>query len=206
MSETTGRLEAAASGAPAKVRGWTLRETLVVAVGGVVFAFLYLGWVQVWLIVQGLTGPLAMDAMFGFWFCASTFAAYIVRKPGVAFISALIAGATEILAGNPSGAILMLTAAVQGAGSEVPFAITRWRSYRLPVLLASGAAAAVFSFAYNWVRFGYWKLAVPLLVTMFVVRIVSGALLGGLLGKVLADAVARTGVLRGLAIDAAKRG
>ncbi len=205
MSETTGRLEAAASGVPATGRGWTLRETLVVAIGGVVFAFLYLGWVEVWLFVQGLTGPLAMDAMFGFWFCASTFAAYIIRKPGVAFVSALVAGATEILAGNPSGAILMLTAAVQGAGSEVPFAITRWRSYRLPVLLASGAAAAVFSFAYNWVRFGYWKLAAGLLVTMFVVRVASGALLGGWLGKLLADAVARTGVLRGLGIDAARR-
>ena len=30
---------------------------------------------EVWLIVQGLTGPLAMDAMFGFWFSASTFCA-----------------------------------------------------------------------------------------------------------------------------------
>ncbi len=206
MSEMTNRAGATAAGGHARGPGWTLRETLVVAIGSVVFAFLYLGWVQVWLFVQGLTGPLAMDAMFGFWFCASTFAAYIIRKPGVAFTSALIAGVTEILAGNPSGAILMLTAAVQGAGSEVPFAVTRWRTYRLPVLLASGAVAAVFSFAYNWVRFGYWKLAVGLLATMFIVRVVSGALLGGLLSKLLADAVARTGVLRGLAIDAARRG
>ena len=31
---------------------WTLRETLIVAVLGAVFGVLYLGWVQVWLVLQ----------------------------------------------------------------------------------------------------------------------------------------------------------
>jgi energy-coupling factor transport system substrate-specific component len=188
---------------PARAGAWTLRETLVVAISGVVFGFLYLAWVQLWLLVQGLTGPLAMDVLFGFWFSVSIFAAYIVRKPGVAFVSEMITAVTQILAGNPSGAILLLTAAVQGAGAELPLALTRWRNYRMPVLLLSGAAAAVFSFAYNWVRFGYWKLAPALLVTMFLVRAASGVLLGAVVGRLLARAVRRTGVLRGLAADAA---
>ena len=50
---------------------WTLREILIVAAIGATFGFLYLGWVQVWLISQALFGPVTMDVMMGFWFIAS---------------------------------------------------------------------------------------------------------------------------------------
>jgi energy-coupling factor transport system substrate-specific component len=184
-----------------KENKWNLREMVVLAAIGVVFGFLYLLWVQAWLILQGLLGPLSMDIVFGFWFCASTFAAYVIRKPWAALSVSLAAVFTEILAGSPSGAIMLLTGLVQGLGSEVPFLLTRWRRYSLPVLLSSGATAAVFSFAYTWVRFGYWSLAPGLLVVMFVLRTVSGMVLGGALARVLAESVKKTGVFRGLAID-----
>ena len=45
--------------------GWTTRESVVVAVSSAVFGMLYLAWVQVWLIAQGLIGPIAMDIVFG---------------------------------------------------------------------------------------------------------------------------------------------
>ena len=41
---------------------WTLREILIVAAIGATFGFLYLGWVQVWLISQALFGSVTMDA------------------------------------------------------------------------------------------------------------------------------------------------
>jgi energy-coupling factor transport system substrate-specific component len=42
---------------------WTLRETLTVAVLGAVCDVLYLGWVQVWLVLQALFGPVTMDVV-----------------------------------------------------------------------------------------------------------------------------------------------
>lgn len=193
--------QSADSGVPALGYRWTLRETVTIATISVVFGMLYLAWTQVWLIVQGLTGTLSMDVLFGIWFLGSIFAAYIIRKPGVAFATAVIASIAEVLTGNPSGAILILTGVVQGAGSEVPFALTKWRNYRLPVLLASGACAAIFSYVYTWVRFSYWELDPGLLVLMLVLRVASGIILGGLLGKFLADRIQKTGVLNGFALD-----
>jgi energy-coupling factor transport system substrate-specific component len=190
--------------APAE-RRWTQRETVIVAALGIVFGMLYLGWVQLWLLLQVVLGPLALDLMLGFWCVVSVLAAYIIRKPLVAFSAVVIAALAEVMTGNPAGLILILSGAVQGAGAELPFALTRWRSYRLPVLLASGASAAVFSFVYTWIRFHYGTLEPGLLVAMFAIRVISGVLLAGLLGKVLGDALYRTGVLNGLAIDAAKR-
>ena len=184
---------------------WTLRETLIVAVLGAVFGVLYLGWVQVWLIAQAIFGPVTMDVVMGFWFIVSMIAAAIIRKPGVALISEVLAAGTQILLGSPAGLILLLTGLVQGAGAEAVFAATRWKRYSLPVLMAAGVGAAVFSFAYTWIRFDYGALEPGLLAVMFVLRCLSGALLGGLLAWVVVNALYKTGVLSGLRIDHDRR-
>jgi len=182
-------------------RAWTQRETTVIAALGVVFGVLYLGWAQLWLMLQVPLGVIMLDVMFGFWCIVSIIAAYIIRKPFVAFGSEVIAAIAEVLTGHPAGLVLLLTGIVQGAGAELPFALTRWRNYSLAVLLAAGASAAVFSFAYTWIRFNYGSLSAGLLITMFVIRVASGMLLAGYLGRVLAERLHRTGVLAGLAID-----
>ncbi len=186
-------------------RGWTLRETLIVTVLGAVFGVLYLGWVQVWLIAQAVFGSLTMDVVMGFWFVASIVAAAIVRKPGVAFAAEVLTAGVQILLGSPAGLLLLVTGAVQGAGAELVFAATRWRNYSLPVLMAAGVGAAVFSFVYTWIRFDYGSLQPGILVAMFALRCVSGALLGGWLGHLIVEALYRTGALAGLAIDHEKR-
>lgn len=186
-------------------QGWTLKETLIVTVLGAVFAVLYLAWVQVWLIAQAVFGSLTMDVVMGFWFLASIVAAAIIRKPGVAFAAEVLASGVEILLGSPGGLILLLSGAIQGAGAEAVFTATRWRNYSLPVLMAAGVGAAIFSFAYTWIRFNYGALEPGVLVAMFALRCASGALLGGWLGHVIVEALYRTGALSGLAIDHDKR-
>ncbi|MEP1517140.1 MAG: ECF transporter S component [Nitratireductor sp.] len=184
---------------------WTQREILILAVIGAVFAVLYLGWVQVWLVSQAVFGPVTMDIAMGFWFIASIVAAAIIRKPGAAFLAEVLAAAIELLLGSPAGLMLVVSAAIQGAGAEAVFAATRWRNYSLPVLMAGGVGAALASFAYTWVRFDYGALEPGLLVLMFTLRCLSGALLGGLLGHVVVEALYRTGVLSGLKIDHDRR-
>src|SRR5690606_41893146 len=132
-----------------------------------------LGGVQVWLIAQAVFGAVTMDVVMGFWFIVSIIAAAIVRKPGAAIVSEMLAAVVEVLLGNPSGLMLIVSGAIQGAGAEVVLAATRWRNYSLPVLMAAGVGAAIFSFAYTWVLFDYGALAPGLLVAMFVIRCVS---------------------------------
>lgn len=184
---------------------WTLREILIAAVLGAVFAVLYLGWVQVWLVAQAAFGPVTMDVVMGFWFVGSIVAAAIIRKPGAAIATEVLAAAIEILLGSPAGIMLLVAAAIQGAGAEAVFAVTRWRRYSLITLILAGIGSAVFSFAYTWVLFGYGALAPGLLVAMFALRCLSGAVLGGLAGHLVTEALYKTGVLSGLAIDHARR-
>ena len=180
---------------------WSQREIVVVAAIGAVFGIVYLAWAQLWHPVELLVGPLALDVLFGLWCTASVVAAFAVRKPFAAFFAEVVAAAAEVVTGNPAGLILLLTGVVQGAGAELPFLLTGWKRYDWPVLVASGASAAVFSFVYCWFRFNYGALDTRLLAAMLVVRILSGVLLSGVLGRAIAMSLHRTGSLQGLGID-----
>ena len=159
---------------------WTLRETLIVTVLGAVFAVLYLAWVQVWLVAQAIFGVAHHGRRHGL------LVRRLDRRRGdhpqarCGAYGGSAGRAVQILLGSPAGLLLLVTGAVQGAGAEVVFAATRWRNYSLPVLMAAGVGAAIFSFAYTWVRFDYGALQPTILVAMFVLRCLSGALLGGL--------------------------
>ncbi|WP_164214376.1 ECF transporter S component [Virgibacillus sp. YIM 98842] len=189
---------------------WKLKEIVLMAVLGVVFGIIYLGF---FLIGQGFRNVLApfglgqfgYEIIFGIWFIVSIIAAYIIRKPGVAFTSELIAGVVQVLLGTTAGPQLILSAAIQGAGAELAFALTRWKDYRLRILVFAGMGAAIFSFVWNLYSAGNIALAPWLLTSMLVVRLISGALLAGVLGKWMSDQLAKTGVLRGYALGKERR-
>lgn len=189
---------------------WKLKEIVLMAVLGVVFGIIYLGF---FLVGQGFRNVLApfglgqfgYEIIFGIWFIVSIIAAYIIRKPGVAFTSELIAGVVQVLLGTTAGPQLILSAAIQGAGAELAFALTRWKDYRLRILVFAGMGAAIFSFVWNLYSAGNIALAPWLLTSMLVVRLISGALLAGVLGKWMSDQLAKTGVLRGYALGKERR-
>lgn len=177
-------------------RYWTLKDTVVTAVLGVAFAVLYMAWVPVWGVANGLLGPIGLDLVYGVWYMASITAAYIIRKPGIALGAELFAAAAEIPMGVPLGVGILIDGTVQGLGAEVVFAATGWKRYSTPVLMLAGMGAAVFSFIHNLVMFGYTQFPVPMLLMMLAVRLASGAILAGHAGKWVADGLAATGALR----------
>ena len=174
---------------------WNMRELVVVAVLSVVFGILYLWWIPVAALAAGFGGPLAREPLFGFWLLAAVVAAYIVQKPGAALIAEVIAAFTELLAGATAGLIVLAWGAVQGAGVEVVLLATRYRSFSAPTLMLGGAVSAAAAFAWQAVILGYSNLNVGVIAGMFILRVLSGAILAGLGGKYLAEALAATGVL-----------
>lgn len=174
---------------------WTLKDTVVMAVLGVVYGALYVGFIPVWGLLSGITGPFSLDIIYGVWFMASITAAYIIRKPGVAFTAEVLASLAEIPWGV-GGAGALLGGLMQGFACEIPFAATRWRNYSTTVLVLSGMTASVVTMIHNWFLFGYSEFPVAMLATMWSIRLVSGALIAGLGGKAVADGLAATGALR----------
>ncbi|SIS88692.1 ECF transporter S component [Salimicrobium salexigens] len=187
------------------MKNWKLKEIVVMSVLSVVFAVVYLAFLPVGKILTGFFGPIGYDFIFGIWFIVSIIAAYIIRKPGAAFLSETIAATVEVLLGNAAGPMLLISGMIQGLGAESAFAMTGYRRYNLGTLMFSGMMAAVFSFVWGYFQSGYAALAGGYVLLMFVTRLVSGAILAGVAGKALSDALAKTGVLSGFALGKEKR-
>jgi energy-coupling factor transport system permease protein len=174
---------------------WKLREVIVLSVLAVVFAVVYLLFLQLGNVLFGLFGLIGYDMIFGIWFIVSIIAAYIIRKPGAAFLSETVAATIEVMIGNAVGPQLILSGMIQGLGAEAVFAATKWKNYSTWVLVAAGMGSSIFSFVWGFFISGFAALSPGYVTAMFFVRLVSGALLAGLLGKYLSDGLARTGAL-----------
>lgn len=181
-------------------RGFGLKEILAVVTLGVVFGFLYYLLVQGWnalAVAMGPFGDLAQNVLIGGWFVVAPLALFVVRRPGAGLVAEIMASIVEfVFLGSPVGPILLLSATVQGLGSELGFALFRYRRYDLVAFLVSGLTTAVFSFVYSTIRFGW--LGQTLFETRLALHLTSGLVLCGVLGWLIARALLRTGVLRDL--------
>lgn len=187
-----------ASGRP----GWAMKDLVLMVVLGVVFGFAYWALVQAWnglSILMGPAGDLAQHVLLGGWLLVAPIAIAIIRRPFAGVVAEIIAAVVEVVfLGSPVGPLLLVSAALQGAGSELAFALTRYRHYGWGVYAVSGLLGAGVVFFFSAFRFGWYGQ--DIFVVRLVIQCLSGIVLGGLLAKVIVDALARTGVVDNFAI------
>jgi energy-coupling factor transport system substrate-specific component len=182
-----------------------LKDVVLMVTFGVVFGFLYWVFVQAWnglSVLMGPAGDLAQHVLLGAWLLAAPVAVAVIRRPLVGVIAEVIAAVIEVFfLGSPVGPLLLIAAALQGIGSELPFALGRYRRFGWARFAASGAAGAALVFVFTAFRDAWW--GTDLFTIRLLVQVASGVVLGGLLAKVLVDALARTGAVDGFDIGRA---
>jgi energy-coupling factor transport system substrate-specific component len=179
------------------LRAWTTRDLLVTAAIALVFGLLTIGVTYVQAALMGIN-PVLLSVLAGIYYTPMILTMYIVRRPGaIVLTSAMIRLVTTIF--NPFGWALVINI-LFAMFYEIPFFVTRYRDFRLRILLVSGAVAGLFAFAGVFAVGGGTSVALPVLAMALVLFIASGIGLGGWLAKVLGDSVARTGVLNSFAI------
>ena len=191
------------SNAAARSRfSWSLKDLVLLVVLGVVFGFLYWVLVQAWTalsILMGPAGDLAQHFLTGSWLLVAPIAIAIIRRPFAGIVAEVIASVIEVVfLGSAVGPLLFVAAAIQGAGSEIPFATTRYRSYGWLTYAISGLLGAGLVFFYSAFRFGWYGQ--DLFFVRLGIQLLSGLVLGGLLAKVIVDALDKTGVVDNFAI------
>lgn len=184
---------------------WKLKDILMVGIAGVLFAVLYLGMVYLgtalttFLTPFGL-GVLGYEPIYGVWFMAATFTTYVIQKPGVGVIAEMLAALLEVLMGNMFGPIIFISGFIQGFGSELGFAAFRYRRFDMRSMALASVGCTLLSFIWTGIRSQYWTLSLWLVLLILVIRLVSSFLFCALGSKILADGLARSGVLRGYAL------
>jgi energy-coupling factor transport system permease protein len=188
---------------PARSRpAFALKDLVLMVVLGVVFGFLYWVLVQAWTglsILLGPAGDLAQHFLIGGWLLVAPIAVAIIRRPFVGIIAEVLASVIEVVfLGSAVGPILFISAAIQGLGSEIPFALRRYRSFGWGVFALSGLLGAGLVFLFSAFRFGWYGQ--ELFVLRLILQLASGLVLGGLLAKIIVEALAKTGVVDNFAI------
>ena len=197
---------------PVRTRGslrWRVVDIVVASVIGVACGLIFLLWNIGYLGPKALLEPLLpgiQGLLDGPWLIAGVLGALIIRKPGAAIYTEVLAAVVSALIGNQWGGFLTLEAGlVQGLGAELVFLLFFYRRFTLPVAVLAGAGAALLGGINNLIL---WFAGADTLFTVvyLISTVVSGAVLAGVLGWLLARGLAATGALDRFASGREARG
>lgn len=184
---------------------WKLKDILMVAIVGVLFSFLFLAADYVGAaLTAALTpigyGPLGYQLIYGMWFMAATFAAYIIQKAGVGVVAEMLAAVIEVMMGGMFGPMTLVNGFIQGFGCELGFIAFKYKKWNLTSMILGSVICAWISFISEIFFYGYLEYGAAMMVIMLIVRTISSILFTGVIAKLLADGLAKAGVLRGYAL------
>ncbi|MCL2601631.1 MAG: ECF transporter S component [Treponema sp.] len=186
---------------------WKLKDVILVSMMSVSLGVMYLSADYVVQFVRPLfdllgLGLLAMEAVFGIWFIGNTLAMYIMRKPGIALVTGILSAAVQLPMGSPWGAIVIASGLLQGLGAELVFFLFRYKKFNWGSMFLAAAVCAFFSLILDWYLGFLAEFSLGFLAARFLVRVASAMLFAGVVSKVLADALAKAGVLKSYPIGA----
>ena len=182
--------------APGRFR-WRVVDIVVASVIGVACAAVFLLWNVAYQgpsaaltpLLPGLQGLLA-----GPWLIAGVLGGLIIRKPGAALYTELLAAVISALVGNQWGPLTIVSGLVQGFGAELIFLVFLYAAWRLPVALLAGAGAGLAGGIND--RILWYPGADTLFTSVYIASTTqSGAVIAGLGGWLITRALARTGAL-----------
>jgi energy-coupling factor transport system substrate-specific component len=178
--------------------GWRGVDLITAAMLAVAFGVMFWGFdTFIYPILSTATAgfPPAGELMLGVWLIPAVVGALVIRRPGAALFTELVAAIVELFLGNKWGVAVLLSAVLQGLGVELALALFRHRRFGVIVAVLGGVLSAVFEIVfYEWYSYvadysTAWK------VIYLGCGMVSGAAVAGVGGWALVRGLAGTGAL-----------
>lgn len=197
---TSEATSAPTSAGTARSLRWRVVDIVVASVIGVACGLIFLLWNIAYRGPSAILEPLLpglQGLLDGPWLFAGVLGALVIRKPGAAVYTEVVAAAVSALTliGNTWGAFLTLEAGlIQGLGAELVFLLFFYRRWSLPVAVLAGVGAALAG-GINNLLLWYAGADVTFVIVYLVSTSISGAVIAGLLSWLLARALAKTGAL-----------
>ncbi|TIH38307.1 ECF transporter S component [Subtercola vilae] len=195
MQTATARI--GVSAARSSLGRWRVVDIIVASVIGVAAGLIFWGW---GLAYNPIGTPLeaALPGLQGLvnggWLFAGVLGALVIRKPGAALYTELVAAIVSALIGTQWGPWTLVSGLTQGIGAEIVFALFLYSSYRLGVALLAGVGAAV-ALSITDLIVSYPGSDTPFIIIYTVTSIISGVVIAGLLSWLAMRGIARTGAL-----------
>jgi energy-coupling factor transport system substrate-specific component len=179
-----------------KTSTWRTVDVVVAAVLAVAFGVVFWAWNQLYAAVSpAFTGlPPLQGVMYGVWLLPGVLGAMVIRKPGAALFTELVAAIVSALLGNQWGLTVIWYGLLQGGAAELVFLLGGYRRWSLPTALLAGAAAGIAAAVLDIVYY-YPDWSTGWMTTYAVLVALSAAVVAGIGGWLLVRALAPTGVL-----------
>lgn len=187
----------ASTAKPKRNLRWRVVDIVTASVLGVAAGVIFWAWGLAWgplsaalAFTPGLGGLLA-----GGWLFAGVLGGLVIRKPGAALYTELVAAAVSALIGTVWGFETLIWGLVQGIGAEIVFALFFYANWRLGVALLAGATTGLAVGLLDTTFTSYAALDIAAKTTYVVSAILSGVVLAGLLSWFAVRGLAATGAL-----------
>jgi energy-coupling factor transport system substrate-specific component len=180
--------------------GWRTRDILVLAILSLVFGIAMIFISTIYGVLSAIFSHALAGALLASLFVIPGLATpYILRRPGAAFLGQVLLAFVK-LPFDPVGWTSLTIYIFLGILYELPFLVTRYRSYNLLTLICGGIFANLAVLIIVGLVAGGFNIAIGLIITSFVLVIVSGVV-GPWLARLLADTIIKTGVLSRYAVS-----
>ena len=177
---------------------WRTRDIVIAAVIGVAFGVVFWGWGLAWSALDPVFAfaPAAKDLLYAVWLVPAVLAPLIIRKPGAAVFSEMVAAGVAALIGSQWGVDTLLSGFLQGAAAELVFAFTLYRVWSFPVLALAAAASALAAWLHDWVLY-YAEVDTTIQVVRGIAMVISAVVIVAGGSVALVRSLRRSGVLEG---------
>jgi energy-coupling factor transport system substrate-specific component len=176
---------------------WELRDVIFLAIIAIFFGVIY----EVWGLAYGVLAatplkPYANDLMIGVWLMAGPMAGVLLKKAGATTIGEVLAAVVEMFLFSAWGVSTLIYGFVQGIGSELGFTLTGYKNWSGLGLTLSVVTSTIVTFAWDIFNNGYGAYDLGMLVSLFLIRLVSVGFFAGVLVYLVKVLVERSGLLK----------
>ena len=177
---------------------WTWRTVDIVVAAAIAIAFgvVIWGWNQLWAAATPafVAIPAAQNILYGMWLLPAVLGGLVIRKPGAALFTELVAAAVSAILGSQWGLDALVSGLVQGAGAELVFFATRYRVWTVPVVALAATASAITAWIHD-VALYYLDIGLGPQLAMLAFMVVSAIVIAGVGSWLLMRSLVQTGVL-----------
>jgi energy-coupling factor transport system substrate-specific component len=175
---------------------WRTVDIVVAAAIAVAFGVVFWAWNAVWEATKPLflTITPAQYIIYGVWLIPAVLGGLIIRKPGAAFFTELVAASVSAILGSVWGLDTLLSGAIQGAAAEIVFGATLYSNWGLAIAIAAAAAAAAGEWLHD-IPVYYPSLETGQQLAIGVFMVLSAVIIAGVGSWLLMRSLVQTGVL-----------
>ena len=177
---------------------WTWRTVDIVVAAAIAIAFgvVFWAWNQVWAAATPafVAIPPAQNILYGVWLVPAVLAGLIIRKPGAALFTELVAASVSAILGSQWGLDAVVSGALQGLGAEIVFLIVGYRRWTIAVALIAAVGTAIAAWVHDTPRY-YADIGLGPQLVILACMVVSAIVIAGIGSWLLLRSLVQTGVL-----------